>query len=182
MELAPRTRRNRQEYGRLRAYGWLWAASVAAAAVLFIFTALFTAIRVSDAGMAPFIEENDILLFGRLSRHLSAPERGDVIAFRAQKNGPTYIGRVVGLPGERVAIAGGKVYIGGLLLDESAYASGAPEEFAETKVPAGCFFILPDAREYAELANAASLFVPGNNILGTARVRVSPLGRIALFE
>ncbi|HWQ58060.1 MAG TPA: signal peptidase I [Clostridia bacterium] len=182
MELAPRARRNRQEYKRLRAYGWLWAVFAASLAVAFIFTALFTSIRATDAGMAPFVAENDIVLYSRLSRYVLAPKRGDVLAFYAEKNGPTYVGRAVGLPGETVEIRGGRVYIDGVLLDESAYASGACPDMAALSVPEGCYFVLPDARAYAGVEDAAKLTVSGNAIVGTAFLRVSPLHRIALFK
>lgn len=182
MEIIARARLNKHEYGRLRAYGWLWSVFAAALAMVFIFTALFTAIRVSDAGMAPFIKQNDIVLFARLSRFIAAPARGDVLAFRIQKGGPICIGRAVGLPGETVTIFEGNVYINGLLLDESAYASGVCADMPSFVVPEGCYFVLPDTRAWADVENASSLIVDGRRVLGTASVRVSPFARIALFE
>lgn len=182
MELIPRARRNAHEYGRLRAYGWLWSVLIAALAVVFIFTALFTAVRVTDAGMAPLIAQNDILLFARLSHYAAAPARGDILAFAAQKGGPICIGRAVGLPGETVTIFEANVYINGMLLNENAYAVGVCADMPSVVVPAGCYFVLPDARAWADVENASSLIVDGWRILGTASVRVSPLRKIALFE
>jgi hypothetical protein len=49
-------------------------------------------------------------------------------------------------------------------------------------VPGGCYFVLPDARVWADVENASSLLVDGRRVLGTASVRVSPFARIALFE
>lgn len=182
MELAPRAQRNQHEYARLRAYGWLWAVFAAALAVVLLFTAAFAAVQVTDAGMAPYITENDILLVGRLAKFVAAPRRGDALAFFAEKNGPIYIGRAVGLPGETVAIYGGAVYIDGAYLDESAYVSGACADMEAQMIPAGCYFILPDAREHAKIEDPSSLIISGKNIVGKTRVRVFPFSRIALFE
>ena len=42
----------------------------------------------------------------------SAPERGDVVAFRSPKDGMTdYVKRVVGLPGDRIQMKQGRLYI-----------------------------------------------------------------------
>lgn len=182
MELQPRARHNREEYARLRAYGWLWAVFSSALAVAFVFTALFIAVRAEDAGMAPYIQAYDIVLYFRPARFVCAPARGDVLLFSIEKNGPTCVGRAVGLPGETVEIAGGRVYIDGHLLDESAYAAGNCGDLAATVVPEGCYFVLPDARARANVENPAGLFVSGNDVAGRAFLRVYPFGRISLFK
>lgn len=182
MELTPRTRQNAKEYRRLRAYGWLWALFAAALAVAFVFTGLFTAIQSADAGMAPTIEEYDIILFGKLAHHLRAPRRGDILAFQQQKGGPIQIGRAIALPGETVTVFEGCVYIDGVLLDERAYASDNCPAMEGLTIPEGYYFILPDARALADISDPAALLLCAKRIVGTARVRVSPFARIALFE
>ncbi len=182
MELSARTRLNKPEYGRLRAYGWLWAIFAAALAVAFVFTAIFAAVMSADEGMAPTIAQNDIILFSRLSRFLKSPARGDILAFQIQKGGPAYVGRAVGLPGETVSIYAGRVYIDGVLLDESAYVTGACPDLPATAVPEGCYFILPDARDFANVEDAKALLLNAKNIIGTASVRVYPVSRICLFK
>ena len=53
-----------------------------------------------------------------------SPGRGDVIVFHAPKDpGKDFVKRIVGLPGEKVQINAGQVYINGDLLDEP-YLSG----------------------------------------------------------
>lgn len=182
MEMIARTRLNKHEYGRLRAYGWLWSVFAAALIVAFVFTVLFTAIRATDSGMSPAVEPYDIILFNRLSRFITAPERGDILAFRTKKDGPILIGRAVGLPGETITIFEGNVYVNGFLLDEGTYASGVPADLPATAVPAGYYFILPDQRAPSDTQDASFFLIDARSIVGTARVRVSPFSRIALFE
>lgn len=62
----------------------------------------------------------------------SVPERGDVIVFRHPVNGSDFIKRVVGLPGDRVQVRGGVLYVNG---EEAAQRPVEP--FVEVKAPQG---------------------------------------------
>ena len=160
-----RVARNQAEYARLRLYTWLWAFGVAGVTLTLLFTAWLFGVQVRDSGMAPAIE----------------PARGDIVAFSDAAGEGTYAGRIVGMPGETVAVSGGRVYIGGSLLDERAYAMGAlAADCPETHIPEGSFFILPDDRSDA-LTDVAKLIVDASRIKGSALVRVSPLSRIGIF-
>lgn len=52
-----------------------------------------------------WFEDNDDRLFG------SDPERGDIVVFRHPVTGMDFIKRVVGMPGDRVQMQGGRLYI-----------------------------------------------------------------------
>jgi signal peptidase I len=52
------------------------------------------------------------IFHGRLFQH--SPQRGDVIVFQLPRDpGQTYIKRLIGLPGDRVEVKGGAVYVNG---------------------------------------------------------------------
>ena len=179
--LIRRTEQNQTQYRRLRLYSWLWAILVAATAVTLLFTVWLFGTKVRDGGMAPALMPGDVILFDRLAKYCASPARGDVIAFSDVVGRGTYLGRVVALPGETVAIAGGRVYINGALLDERAYAMGALEEdLAAFTLPAGSFLILPDDRADATV-DAEKLTVDASRIKGRALMRVSPLSRFGMF-
>lgn len=71
--------------------------------------------------MLPTLEEGDRLVVEKVSYRFSAPRRGDIIVFyppaHLNFNG-AYIKRVIGLPGDRIRIAEGKVIVNGIPLQE----------------------------------------------------------------
>lgn len=175
-----RVERNRAEHKRQRAYTWLWSLFVVAMVLTLFFTVWLFGVQVRDNGMAPAVEAGDVILFDRLAKLFQTPARGDILAFSAADGG-TCVGRVVALPGEAVAIVGGRVYIGGILLDERAYAMGAlPADMQTTALPLGCFFVLPDDRTCA-VVDAETLTIEASQIKGRAFMRVSPISRIGIF-
>lgn len=171
-----RSEANRHLYKKLSALNWLFCILAAAVIVALIFTLWFTGIKVADDGMAPALYKGDVILFDKLSKHISHPERGEAYAF--DKDG-TAIGRIAALPGDTVAIKQGKVYIGGNLLRE-ANASESAWELKEFTVPAATFLILPDDRT-GNMPDKGDLLIPFDALIGKAAVRVSPIGMASIF-
>lgn len=172
-----RVQANRQQYKKLSALNWMFCILAAAAAVALVFTVWFTGIMVMDDGMSPSLMEGDVILFNRLSKHMAHPERGDVYAFETEDG--TAIGRIAALPGDKVTIKEGKVYIGGSLLREDN-ASESQWEAAEFTVPNASFLILPDERT-GSLPQRADMLIPFHKLTGLASVRVSPISELTVF-
>ena len=64
--------------------------------------------------MSPSIKKGEKHLVNRLIYQIKGPSRYDVIVFKADdKNGNYYVKRVVGLPGEKVQIKNGRIYVNG---------------------------------------------------------------------
>ena len=73
---------------------------------------------------------SDRVIANRIVYRLHAPERGDVIVFKASADveaacnaGGTFIKRIVGLPGEQVSMENGHVFINRVRLNEPYLAS-----------------------------------------------------------
>ena len=79
---ALRTEKNRAEHKTFSAVNWIWGIAAAALMVALIFTVWFTGIRITDPGMSPTLYPGDVVLFDKLSMHLSMPKRGEAYAFR----------------------------------------------------------------------------------------------------
>ena len=63
---------------------------------------------------APSVPTNDRRLFGKL------PARGHIIVFKHPRTGENYIKRVIGLPGDKVELRSGRLYINDTLIDRNA--------------------------------------------------------------
>ena len=77
------------------------------------------------------------------------PERFDVVICRYPGRGDTnFVKRVVGLPGDRVAILDGHLFVNGERYEEpyinDEYRTGSGYLFPETTVPEGCYFVMGD--------------------------------------
>ncbi len=176
---ALRSERNRAEHKAFSAANWIWGIAVAALIVALIFTVWFTGIRITDPGMSPTLYPGDVVLFDKLSMHLSMPRRGEAYAFRGDSG--TEIGRIVALPGDRVAVKEGRVYISGYLLDESAYKPAGSWDVGELTLKRGEFFIMPDCREGGP-PDAAAMRVKQEQLIGRAAIRVSPFITVCVFQ
>jgi signal peptidase I len=118
------------------------------AVVLFVGINVLTArIRVDGHSMEPSFRHNDYVIVWRLAYRLGEIERGDVVVFPYPNNpSEDYIKRVVGLPGDRVAIQEGRLYVNGVAIDEPYLAEPMWRNFPEVIVPEGSVFVMGDNR------------------------------------
>jgi len=77
-----------------------------------------------------------------------------------------YIKRVIGLPGETVEVAGGKVLINGTALDEP-YIAQPPNYTGKWVVPPDYLFVMGDNRNNSSDSHSWG-YLPIKNVLGKA--------------
>ncbi len=128
---------------------WLRDLFVSAAASVLIITFLYQPVRVEGTSMLPRLEDSDRLFINKFVYHISAIERGDVVVFHYPRDPEkSYIKRVIALPGDRIWIAQGEVWVNGKALHE-VYV---PEEYRDTRsmaemiVPQNRYFMMGDNR------------------------------------
>jgi signal peptidase I len=122
---------------------------VSAAASVLIITFLYQPVRVEGTSMLPRLEDHDRLFINKFVYHVSAIERGDVVVFHYPRDPEkSYIKRVIALPGDRLRIDRGQVWLNGRRQRE-VYV---PEEYRDTKsmmeivVPDDAYFMMGDHR------------------------------------
>jgi signal peptidase I len=96
-------------------------AEVVVLAIILYFGISFAvqAVHVEGLSMYATLDDNDYLIANKIDYRLHPPERGDIVILRPPTNNSTdFIKRIIGLPGERVLIRSGFVYINGHKLDE----------------------------------------------------------------
>jgi signal peptidase I len=140
--------------------------------------------EVRGGSMMPGIQDRDRILVDHVSYLFAPVERGDVVVLRYPMNPSLdYVKRVVGLPGDRVQIFDGLVWVNGDLLPEPYVDPDAndPYSFVDTTVEEDCYFVLgdnrirsSDSREFGQ--------VPHEYLRGKVRVRLWPLMRAGMIR
>jgi len=117
------------------------------ATIIFLAVNLVTArIRVEGSSMEPSLHDGELVVVNRLAYRWGGPQRGDIVVFRFPLDPDRrFIKRVIGLPGELVAIGDGQVAVDGVRLDEP-YIAAAPRYDGEWEVRPGQVFVLGDNR------------------------------------
>lgn len=135
------------------------------AAILVAFVIVFSVgmkAGVIGVSMEPALYNGQEVLVNRLVYKVTSPKRGDVIAFlpNGNKNSHYYLKRIVGLPGERIQIIGGYVYINGEPLEEDeSYDKMADAGIAENEMLLGSdeYFVLGDNRNNSEDSRSGNI-------------------------
>ena len=130
--------------------------------------------RIPSASMVPTLQVHQRVLVDRITMHFSDPGRGDIVVFKPplgadsdqcgaphrpdqacprptpQKSSTNFIKRVVGLPGERLKVINGRVWINGKPLNEPYIRPDPSCEICdlprEITIPPGYFFMMGDNR------------------------------------
>jgi signal peptidase I len=145
-EPAPPTRPKRAGWFRvLVRYAAIWVA------ILLLVKFVVPSYEVKGSSMVPTYQPagDRVLTDGVFFKLMGGPERGDIVILdRASTAGgdEALIKRVIGLPGERLEIRQGAVYINGKLLDEPYIQNHAEYNYPATQLASDCYFVLGDNR------------------------------------
>ncbi len=110
--------------------------------------------QVKGASMEPTFQSGDYILTSKITYKLRKPERGDVIVFKSPKNPDVeYIKRIIGLPGDKLMIEKGEIYVNGKLFPEQYIAArtnlwegGYVLEGVPITIPDNYLFVMGDNR------------------------------------
>ncbi|HEY9816052.1 MAG TPA: signal peptidase I [Candidatus Obscuribacterales bacterium] len=135
--------------------------------------------------MLPTLQVNDRLIIEKISYRFRPPLRGEIIVFSPpeglQRQQPDFhdalIKRVIGLPGDSVAIASGRVYINDQPIAEQYIAEVPNYEWGPVTIPEQSYFVLGDNRNRSNDSHFWG-YVNEDDIIGRAVVRFWPLKRI----
>ncbi len=162
---------------------------VAVATVFLIRNFLMQPFLVSGASMEPNFNSGNYLIVDEVTYRLRPPGRGEVIVFKYPDNPSVYyIKRVVGLPGEKVEIKNGSVYIfnkenpDGLLFQEDYLPPGLKTSGNISKLLNGNeYFVLGDNRNYSYDSRSWGK-LDKKFIVGIARLRLLPINKVQAFS
>lgn len=155
--------------------------------VLVFFVALFIVhfvgqrTQVNGESMEETLSDGDNLIVDKLSYRFVSPKRFDVIVFPHQMGGEEifFIKRIIGLPGEKIQISNGVIYVDDVPLDEP-YGNEVIAEAKSASVPVVLgedeYFVLGDNRNHSMDSREIGP-VPRKIIVGRAIFRIWPMNR-----
>ena len=188
---------------RFKRVAWELAQTLVLALLIFLLVrAVAQNFRVEGPSMEPGLHNGQYLLvnkavyfklnLGTLSKYIPfigakdgeetflfhGPQRGDVIVFRYPKDpSRDFIKRVIGVPGDRVRVEAGLVYVNDVPIQESYISNNAGRDIEEQAVPPESYFVLGDNRPNSSDSRNWG-FVPEDNIIGKAMLSYWPLSAL----
>lgn len=151
---------------------------------------------IPSESMLPTLEVNDRLIVEKVSYRFRDPERGDIIVFMPPEAAGRYclgvqdpnvqikdafIKRVVALPGEKVEVKEGTVFINDQPLQENYIAAEPDYQLPPSVVPDDSFLVLGDNRNNSCDGHFWGA-VPRENVIGRAAFRFWPPNRIGSVD
>ena len=167
-----------------------WTGEILLAVMAAVVLVLSVGFRISVVGpsMSPTLENGERILVNRIGYKLFDPKRNDLVVFLPNGNEKAhyYIKRVIALPGDRVQIKDGIVYINGEPFEEKAEVSAIENPLlAEDEIVIGKdeYFVLGDNRNNSEDSRYASIGnVKKEHIVGQAWLIVYPWNEVGLLK
>ena len=173
--ISPEGPPGRYPSGLRNALSWVrdLAFSVLIAVVMIVF--IYQPVKVEGTSMMPTLTDQERIFINKFTYRfgLGSIERGDTVVFwYPQDQSKSYIKRVIGLPGDRVRIQSGQVFVNGSRLNED-YVPEENRDYSswrdgrEQIVPPGHYFVLGDHRNSSSDSRMWG-YVPRENIYGKA--------------
>ena len=141
-------------------------------AVLSTFIGRFTVLSIS---MEPTLYQGQYLLINKQGHKIWPLQRGDIIVFKYPNNPEKYyIKRLIGLPGEKIELRGGKLYVNGELTPEPWIAGLKWSSSGSWKLDNDQYFVMGDNRNNS--SDSRSWGAVGKEyIIGKALFRYWPI-------
>ena len=169
--------------------------SIVLALSVFVLIYLFVAQpnQVKGSSMVPNFIDGEYLLTDKISYQFGSPQRGDVVVFKAPPTEPCaedeceYIKRIIGVPGDKVMVENGEVYLNGKLLEQSFipddYATDPGsycQEGVEVEVLEGKYLVFGDNRSHSRDGREFGL-IDKSLIVGKAFFKYWPVSEMGLI-
>ncbi|MFO7819412.1 MAG: signal peptidase I [Halanaerobacter sp.] len=131
---------------------------IAGVLAFFIITFIVQSFVVSGSSMAPTLHNGERLFVNKFIYYFQQPKRGDIVVLKPEEDARDYIKRVVGLPGDKVEIIGGSLYVNGEEIKEDYIK----EDYIETHKYE---YYLPEKDNYKTHNTAGPYHVPEEHVL-----------------
>lgn len=139
---------------------------------------------VHNHSMEPTLSPDDVLLTDKITYKNRDPKRYEIILFINENDGEELVKRVIGMPGETVRLAAGKIFINGNAIDDVEGLDGpfdAGDAETDFVLEDDEYFVLGDNRkESIDSRNALVGPVKKESIIGKTLIRIKPLNKMII--
>lgn len=141
--------------------------------------------KMEGKSMETAIASGDYVLVNKLTYYFFTPARGDVVVFQ-NEDGETSIKRIVGVPGDKVQIKEGELYLNGKAdtqrsKREKIVNAGLAEE--EITIPRNEYFVMGDDSNRSEDSRFTSVgCIKESDIIGKVWMKAAPFTHIGLVQ
>ncbi|GAB3068403.1 signal peptidase I [Virgibacillus ainsalahensis] len=141
---------------------------------------VFATSIVEGESMEPTLENGERVIFNKIVYLLDEPERGDVVIIeRPSKN---YVKRVIGLPGETIAVNGSELYINGEKYEQTFLDEGYLRQsgnFGPIEIPQDSYYVMGDNRSVSKDSRNGLGFIEEDTIIGKSELIIYPFSEWA---
>lgn len=163
-------------------------AIVSAAAAALIIVQFILPTMVEGTSMEPTLNNEEYLLINKQAYFGDRrPAAGDIVVFESrlkdeENRNKNLIKRVIAVPGDKIQITGGEVYINGVKLEERYIKDDVTNgDVGPVTVPEGYLFCMGDNRLHSTDSRALEVgFVDSDDIIGKAFFRVYPFEKFGV--
>lgn len=163
---------------------WVKDVIVSLGVSAFFIIFLYQPVKVEGTSMLPVLEDQERIFINKFVYRWEPISRGDIVVFRYPHDpSKSYIKRVIGVPGDRVVIDRGRVYVNGYLLKEPY----VPQKFIDYRsypemvVPRDSYFVLGDHRSMSSDSRDFGA-VDQNHISGKAVFIYWPMEKLGILQ
>jgi signal peptidase I len=111
-----------------------------------IFKWVLIPIRAEGISMEPTYRSGSLNFVNRVAYSYRSPARGDIVGIKLAGPHVLYVKRIIGLPGERISIEEGQVYINGAPLEEAYVRNRRGWNIPEVTLTSREYFVVGDNR------------------------------------
>ncbi len=133
----------------------------------------FQPFRIPSKSMANTLKSGDFIVADTWAYRTSFPQRGDVVVYVAPDRDVKFVKRVIGVPGDSIAIKDGVVFVNGQpqqeMYIEPTFNVSTRKQSVELTVPPNMYFVMGDNRD-ASYDSRYQGSVPAANMIGRAEV------------
>ncbi|MDO5719067.1 MAG: signal peptidase I [Tissierellia bacterium] len=142
---------------------------------------IFNITLVDGISMNPTLADGDRLITEKISLYFNEPKKGDIVVINAPDNSKDhYIKRLIGLPGDKIDLIEGKLYINDIVQEEDYINSSETLPYTyDTSwiVPEGEIFVMGDNRNHSNDSRTFGT-IAMDQVIGISIFRVYPFNRM----